>query len=105
MRKLLVSMMVTLDGMFAGPEGDISWHNVDEEFNAFAIEQLNAVDTLIFGRVTYEGMASWWPTDMAITGDDPIVAATTQAEYPRDPCARTSSCSRSSPLAIRRRRQ
>ena len=74
MRRVLVSMFVTLDGMFAGPEGDISWHNVDEEFNDFAIEQLGEVGTLLFGRVTYEGMASWWTSDMAISGDDPIVA-------------------------------
>ena len=73
MRKVLVSMMVSVDGMFAGPEGDIGWHNVDEEFNDFAVEQLDSVDTLLFGRVTYEGMASWWPTEMAL-GDDPDVA-------------------------------
>ena len=73
MRKILVSMMVTADGFFAGPNGEIDWHNVDDEFNEFAIEQLNSVDTLIFGRVTYQGMASYWPTTDAIT-DDPIVA-------------------------------
>jgi dihydrofolate reductase len=72
-RKVLVSMMVTVDGMFAGPDGDIGWHNVDEEFNDFAIEQLDSVDTLLFGRVTYELMASYWPTDLAL-GDDPDVA-------------------------------
>jgi dihydrofolate reductase len=72
-RKVLVSMMVTVDGMFAGPDGDIGWHNVDEEFNDFAIEQLDSVDTLLFGRVTYEGMASWWPTEMGLK-DDPDVA-------------------------------
>ena len=66
-------MMVTLDGFFAGPNGEIDWHVVDEEFNEFAIEQLNTVDVLLFGRKTYELMASYWPTPAAAT-NDPIVA-------------------------------
>lgn len=74
MRRVIVSMMVTLDGFIAGPNGEIDWHNVDDEFNEYAIDLLNSVDTLLFGRVTYQGMASYWPTPMATT-DDPIVAA------------------------------
>jgi dihydrofolate reductase len=73
MRKVILFNMVTLDGFFEGPDRDINWHNVDDEFNEFAIEQINSVDTLIFGRVTYELMASYWPTKEAIT-NDPIVA-------------------------------
>jgi dihydrofolate reductase len=65
--------MVTLDGFFEGPQKDISWHNVDEEFNEFAGEQLDSVDALLFGRVTYELMASYWPTEIAAT-NDPIIA-------------------------------
>jgi dihydrofolate reductase len=65
--------MVTLDGFFEGPNQDISWHNVDEEFNQFAIDQLNEIGTLLFGRITYELMASYWPTELAIS-DDPQVA-------------------------------
>jgi dihydrofolate reductase len=73
MRKVFLFMMVTLDGFFEGPNHEIDWHNVDEEFNEFAIHQLNEVDTLLFGRVTYEGMASYWPTQFA-KENDPIVA-------------------------------
>jgi len=76
MRKLFSFNMVTLDGFFEGPNREIDWHNVDTEdgeFNEFAIEQLNAMDTLLFGRVTYQLMASYWPTPAAIEGD-PIVA-------------------------------
>jgi dihydrofolate reductase len=69
----MASEMVTLDGFFAGPNGEIDWHVVDEEFNEFDIDQLNHVDTLLFGRVTYEMMASYWPTPAA-TENDPIVA-------------------------------
>lgn len=73
MRKVFLFMMVTLDGFFEGPGHDIDWHNVDEEFNEFAINQLNDVDMLLFGRVTYEGMASFWPTPFA-KENDPIIA-------------------------------
>ncbi len=74
MRKIRFQMLVTLDGFYQGPNGEIDWHTVDEEFNEYAINNLNQVDTLIFGRVTYELMASYWPTPAAIK-DDPIVAA------------------------------
>ena len=74
MRKVMLFMMVTLDGFYAGPNGEIDWHVVDDEFNVFAIDQLNSVDVLLFGRVTYEGMASYWPTPAAVL-DDPVVAA------------------------------
>lgn len=73
MRKIFLFMMVSLDGYFEGPNHDLTWHNVDEEFNDFAIEQIDQMDTLLFGRVTYEMMASYWPT-MAAIREDPIVA-------------------------------
>lgn len=73
MRKVIVFNLVTLDGFFEGPNHDITWHVVDEEFNEFSITQLNQVDTILFGRVTYEMMASYWPTPEAIH-DDPAVA-------------------------------
>jgi dihydrofolate reductase len=72
-RKIIVSEMASLDGFFAGPDGNLNWHVVDDEFNAFARKQLEEMDTLLFGRVTYEGMASYWPTEAAMT-DDPEIA-------------------------------
>jgi len=72
-RKVFLFMMVTLDGFFEGPNHEIDWHNVDEEFNEFAIDQLNEVDALLFGRVTYLVMASYWPTPLA-KENDPIIA-------------------------------
>jgi dihydrofolate reductase len=73
MRKLFVFNLVTLDGYFEGPNRDISWHNVDAEFNEYAVAMLNSADTLLFGRVTYDLMAGYWPTADAIK-NDPIVA-------------------------------
>ncbi len=61
MRKIIVSEMVSLDGFFAGPRGEIDWHVVDEEFNQYAIDLLNKVDTILFGRVTYQLFENYWP--------------------------------------------
>jgi dihydrofolate reductase len=74
MRKLTVFNLMTLDGYIAGQGGDISWHNVDEEFQELADAASNSGNTLLFGRVTYELMAGFWPTPEAIR-TDPIVAA------------------------------
>ena len=74
MRKLVSFMVVTLDGYYEGPNAEFDWPNVDDEFNEFAISQINDIDTLLFGRATYEGMASYWPTPEAMEGD-PAVAA------------------------------
>ncbi len=73
MPRLSVFNLVTLDGYFAGPDGDISWHTVDEEFQELANAASNSGNTLLFGRVTYELMARYWPTPAGIK-DDPIVA-------------------------------
>jgi dihydrofolate reductase len=73
MRKVLMFNMVTLDGFFEGPHGEIDWHRVDAEFNEFAAEQLDSVDVLLFGRKTYTMMAGYWPTPLAIH-DDPVIA-------------------------------
>ncbi len=72
MRKLILFNMVTLDGFMAGPNGEIDWHNVDEEFNQFALAQLDEVGSLLFGRVTYAMMAGYWPTTEAIANDTAV---------------------------------
>ena len=72
MRKIILFNMISLDGFFADSNGDINWHRTDDEFNHFAIEQTSAAGGLIFGRITYELMASYWPTPAALA-DDPQV--------------------------------
>jgi dihydrofolate reductase len=73
MRQLISFNLITLDGFFEGPNHDISWHNVDKEFDDFSIEQLDTAGVLLFGRVTYELMASFWPSEVA-HANDPLVA-------------------------------
>jgi dihydrofolate reductase len=73
MRKLFLFNLISLDGFFEGPDKELDWHNVDAEFNDFAIQQLDSIDLILFGRITYELMASFWPTETAIKSD-PVVA-------------------------------
>lgn len=73
MRSVIVFNMITADGYFAGPHGELDWHNVNAEFNDFALAQLDEADTLIFGRRTYDIMAAFWPTEIA-KKQDPVVA-------------------------------
>jgi dihydrofolate reductase len=65
MARIFLFMMVSLDGYFEGKQHDISWHVVDKEFSDFALQQLEPVSTLLFGRRTYELMAGFWPTEQA----------------------------------------
>jgi dihydrofolate reductase len=67
MRKLVVFNAVTLDGYFVDGKGDMGWaHKNDDEWNAFASENASGSGVLVFGRITYELMASYWPTPMAL---------------------------------------
>jgi dihydrofolate reductase len=73
MRKIIFQNMISLDGYFEGPNKELDWHLVDGEFNDYAAELLDSVDTLLFGRVTYQLMAGYWPSEQALT-DDPVIA-------------------------------
>lgn len=53
--------MISLDGYIEGENHDLSWHNVDKEFNKFAAKQLEDAGALLFGKNTYELMESYWP--------------------------------------------
>ncbi len=66
MRKIIVSNLVTLDGFFAGPNRELDWFVVEEQFFDYARRQLQEVDTILYGRITYEEMASFWPTAKGI---------------------------------------
>ena len=63
MRKIHVFDNISLDGYFTDEKGDMSWaHKRDEEWNAFASGNASGEAELLFGRVTYEMMAAFWPT-------------------------------------------
>jgi len=75
-RKLIVFNNVSLDGYFVDGNGSMSWaHRAkqDAEWNAFVAGNASGGGVLLFGRITYELMASYWPTTVALK-NDPIVA-------------------------------
>jgi dihydrofolate reductase len=69
MRRLIVFNNVTVDGYFAAANGEMQWAHrnaQDEEYNAFVAGNANGDGQLLFGRITYQMMASFWPTPMAM---------------------------------------
>ncbi len=65
-RKLIVFNNVSLDGYFTDASGDMSWaHARDEEWQRFTNENAGGEAEVIYGRKTYEMMASFWPTPQA----------------------------------------
>jgi dihydrofolate reductase len=76
MPKLIVFENVTLDGYFAGADGDISWahsEQKDPKWDEFIAENASGGGQLLLGRKTYDLMASYWPTPEA-SRNDPEVA-------------------------------
>jgi dihydrofolate reductase len=73
MSKLVVYNSMSLDGYFTDANGDMSWaHKRDPEWQAFISENASGGGRLLFGRVTYDLMASFWPTPLAAQSN-PIV--------------------------------
>ena len=70
MAKLISSILLTLDGFAAGPNGELDMFNVDEEFFDFADRLTDEADTAMYGRGTYGIMESYWPK----AGDNPKVS-------------------------------
>ncbi len=62
MRKIVVQMMLSLDGCSEGPDADLSRHRVDDELHAHVNEHLATTSAVVEGRVTYELMEAVWPT-------------------------------------------
>lgn len=76
MRRLVVFNNISLDGFFTGVDGDFSWAHGgmdDPDFRAFAARNASGGGVLLFGRITYEFMASYWTTPVA-KQNDPKVA-------------------------------
>ncbi len=63
MRKIIVTMWITLDGFIAGPNGEMDWVGqfYDEAMGNYEDNLVSSADTLVLGRVTYESFAGAWP--------------------------------------------
>ncbi len=72
MRRIVVDALISLDGYMADANGEIDWFTDEADFNksegeAWSLEMLRRADTILFGRVTFDGMAAFWPSDWART--------------------------------------
>jgi dihydrofolate reductase len=61
MRKLVWSMLTSLDGFIEGTHGD-DWVIADDELHEYSAAQMRAADAILFGRVTYQIFGDFWPT-------------------------------------------
>jgi dihydrofolate reductase len=74
-RKLIAFEMVSLDGYFVDADGQMSWaHRDDAEWSAFTSENATGGGELLFGRVTYQMMASYWPSAQAMQAMPEVAA-------------------------------
>ena len=71
MRRIVVMCSVSIDGFFAGPDGGLDWHQVDEELHRHFNDLLRGMSAFLEGRVTYELMEEFWPTADQAPGSTP----------------------------------
>lgn len=61
MRKLIVTNIMSVDGYYEGPGGNVMALPMDHRFDAYNAERLGAAGTLVLGRRTYELFKGFWP--------------------------------------------
>src|SRR6266498_1757939 len=60
MRKVIHSLSLTLDGFYAGPNGELDWVIADEFLYEYSINLINGSDAIVFGRVMYQLFEEYW---------------------------------------------
>jgi len=80
MATLSVFNFISLDGYYKGLNEDIGWHNHDVEETEYSAQSLQADSILLFGRVTYDMMFSFWPSAMAIQNMPQVARGMNDAE-------------------------
>jgi dihydrofolate reductase len=75
---------ISLDGYFTGANGDLSWaHGTDpndREWNDFVSGNAQGGGALVLGRVTYEMMVAYWPTEAAAKAAPNVAAGMNRME-------------------------
>lgn len=70
MRKVIVSNLISLDGYMEGQDGNLDWFVVNDEFLEYSRNLFKEIDTMLWGRKTYQLMESYWPK---VENDDPTI--------------------------------
>ena len=61
MRKVVLQMMITLDGFVAGPNDEMDWIDNDPVMGDAHFALAEGADAAIVGHTVYQGMAQFWP--------------------------------------------
>lgn len=80
MSKLSAFIFITLDGYYKDLNESISWHQHGAEESEFSAENLQSGNILLFGRKTYEMMAGFWPTPIALEAFPMVARGMNKAE-------------------------
>jgi dihydrofolate reductase len=89
-RKLFLQINMTIDGHIEDANGDIDWRFADDEFDAFILDTLRSIDGMVFGRVAFEKLATYWPTAaQAAQSDTQRETARLMNELPKYVVSRT----------------
>lgn len=72
-RRIVMFNQVSADGYFAAPDGNLNWVVQEPKVYQEGVASLPQVDTMLFGRKTYEMFESFWPhaLDDSKTAPDP----------------------------------
>ncbi len=62
MRKLHYVMHISLDGYYADAANNMHWVHMDDLIGDWVDKVISTCDTALYGRVTYEMMAEFWPS-------------------------------------------
>jgi dihydrofolate reductase len=76
-RKLKAFMEISIDGYYCDHLGEMSFAHKppdDDEWNEFVVGNASGEGALLFGRITYEMMAAWWPTPEAVKAMPEVAA-------------------------------
>lgn len=65
MGKIILSMMITLDGYVSGPNGELDWVTWEEDMDHDAIKLIDSVDSMLVGYGAYKDMVTYWPAALA----------------------------------------
>jgi dihydrofolate reductase len=61
MRSVIVCNIMSIDGYYEGPGGNVMALNMDEAFDAYNLERIRNAGTVLLGRTSYDGFSSYWP--------------------------------------------
>lgn len=94
-RKVILNLAVSLDGYIEGPNGEVDWLTFSEETGEVLHRFLNEIDTILYGRVSYEKWGTYRPSEDSSEAErhfyektgkmSKLVFSTTTTDFEGDP--------------------